>query len=396
MNRLWVRLSIIIGGIGLLAALLPLITFLTITWAYNSGVIDEPGPPQTPTAIVVVSGTPVAEPVEATAIPGEATAKPNPAAPARPPRGRFDPWRDIPENMLRSFALASFFGLIGGIAASRILSAPITKLADAVHAIGRGDLSTRVEIGEHSREIDELTAAFNKMATDLQHAAELRNNLMADVSHELRTPLTVLEGNLRAALDHVYELDDEQIANLYAQTRHLIRLVNELRELALAEAAQLPLDEEPVDLTDLIEETVAVFVPLAEEKGIHLRADTVDALAFVRGDRSRLRQVLHNLLANALRHTEAEGNVTIRGVNSREGVTLAIQDTGEGMEADQLPHVFDRFYRTDPSRSRESGGSGLGLAIVKAIVEAHGGRVGVTSAGLGQGSTFTVTLPTVG
>ncbi len=396
MNRLWVRLSIIIGGIGLLAALLPLITFLTITWAYNSGVLNGPGPPQTPTAIVVASGTPVATGPSTDAGGSAATGEPGVVAPTRPPRGRFDPWRDIPENMLRSFALASFFGIIGGIAASRILSAPITKLADAVHAIGRGDLSTRVDIGEHSREIDELTSAFNKMATDLQRAAELRNNLMADVSHELRTPLTVLEGNLRAALDHVYDLDDEQIANLYEQTRHLIRLVNELRELALAEAAQLPLDEEPVDLTDLIEETVAVFVPLAEEKAIHLRADTVDALALVRGDRSRLRQVLHNLLANALRHTDAAGNVTIRGVNSRDGVVLAIQDTGDGMEEDQLRHVFDRFYRTDPSRSRESGGSGLGLAIVKAIVEAHGGKVGVTSAGLGQGSTFTVTLPAVG
>jgi signal transduction histidine kinase len=248
-------------------------------------------------------------------------------------------------------------------------------------------------MGEHSREIDELTAAFNNMAAELQRAAELRNNLMADVSHELRTPLTVLEGNLRAALDHVYELDDEQIANLYEQTRHLIRLVNELRELALAEAAQLPLDEDPVDLADLIQETVAVFEPLAEEKGVHLRAALGESLAPVRGDRSRLRQVLHNLLANALRHTNKEGSVTVRGVNSPTGVVVAIQDTGEGMEAHQLEHIFDRFYRTDPSRSRESGGSGLGLAIVKAIVEAHGGKVGVTSAGLGQGSTFTVTLP---
>ncbi|MEZ4678660.1 MAG: ATP-binding protein [Caldilineaceae bacterium] len=379
MNRLWVRLSIVIGGIGLLAALLPLITFLTITWAYNTGVLNEPSPRPEPTPIVAPNGN--------------ITVAPAGLSPARPPRGRFNPWRDIPENMLRSFVVASFFGIIGGIAASRMLSAPITKLANAVHAIGAGNLSTRVDIGEHSREIDELTAAFNKMATDLQRAAELRNNLMADVSHELRTPLTVLEGNLRAALDHVYELDDEQIANLYEQTRHLIRLVNELRELALAEAAQLPLDQEPVDLTDLIEETVAVFEPLAEEKHVHLRAETAVDLPLVLGDRSRLRQVMHNLLANALRHTERDGRVTVRGANGIDGITIAIQDTGEGMEPEQLRHVFDRFYRTDPSRSRESGGSGLGLAIVKAIVEAHSGKVGVTSAGLGQGSTFTVTLP---
>lgn len=384
MNRLWVRLSIIIGGMGLLFALLPLITFLIITWGHNRQLIEEPSPPQ---FTEEVQRTP------ATAVDGAEEAVATNEAAQRPPRGRFDPWRDIPENMLRSFVLASFFGIIGGVAASRVLSAPITKLADAVHAIGAGNLATRVDIGEHSREIDELTAAFNKMAADLEHAAELRNNLMADVSHELRTPLTVLEGNLRAALDHVYELDDEQIANLYEQTRHLIRLVNELRELALAEAAQLPLDEEPVNLAKLLTETVALFEPLAEEKTITLDAIVPDSLYAIRGDRSRLRQVLHNLLVNALRHTMAHGKITVRGVNTMDSVVISIQDTGEGIEEEQLRHVFDRFYRTDPSRSRESGGSGLGLAIVKAIVEAHGGNVGVNSAGLGQGSLFTVRLP---
>ena len=387
MNRLWIRLSIIIGGMGLIFALLPLITFLVITWGHNLDLFDGR---TSPAAIEQPAATPSVNSRDGAT--GTGTTEPAP----RPPRGRFDPWRDIPENMLRSFVLASFFGIIGGVVASRVLSAPITKLADAVQAIGAGDLSTRVDIGEHSREIDELTAAFNKMAADLEHAAELRNNLMADVSHELRTPLTVLEGNLRAALDHVYELDDEQIANLYEQTRHLIRLVNELRELALAEAAQLPLDEDPVNLTDLIHETVAVFEPLAEEKGIRLEAAVQERLSAVRGDRSRLRQVLHNLLANALRHTTTSGQITVRGANSRDGITIAIQDTGDGMEEEQLRHIFDRFYRTDPSRSRESGGSGLGLAIVKAIVEAHGGKVGVSSAGLGQGSTFLVTLPVQG
>ncbi|MCB0124844.1 MAG: ATP-binding protein, partial [Caldilineaceae bacterium] len=163
-----------------------------------------------------------------------------------------------------------------------------------------------------------------------------------------------------------------------------------------AEAAQLPLDEDPVNLTDLIHETVAVFEPLAEEKGIRLEAAVQERLSPVRGDRSRLRQVLHNLLANALRHTTTSGQITVRGAHTVDGITIAIQDTGDGMEEEQLRHIFDRFYRTDPSRSRESGGSGLGLAIVKAIVEAHGGKVGVSSAGLGQGSTFLVTLPVQG
>jgi signal transduction histidine kinase len=203
----------------------------------------------------------------------------------------------------------------------------------------------------------------------------------------------VLEGNLRAALDHVYELDDEQIANLYEQTRHLIRLVNELRELALAEAAQLPLDQQPIDLAHLVQETIAVFEPLAEEKSIRLVAEAPARLPPVTGDRSRIRQVLHNLLANALRHTPDGGIVTIAGGWEGGRVTLSVKDSGEGIEPQQIEHVFDRFYRTDPSRSRETGGSGLGLAIVKAIVEAHGGAVSAASAGLGKGSTFTISFP---
>jgi signal transduction histidine kinase len=216
---------------------------------------------------------------------------------------------------------------------------------------------------------------------------------MADVSHELRTPLTALEGNLRAALDHVYDLDEEQIANLYEQTRHLIRLVNDLRELSLAEAAQLPLDLRAVDLTPLVEETAAIFELLADEKDIRLALDLAPALPPVQADRVRIRQVLHNLLANALRHTPGGGTITIRTQPAADGVALAVTDSGEGIDAASLPHVFDRFYRTDPSRSRETGGSGLGLAIVKAVVEAHGGIVEAASPGLGHGSTFTLHLP---
>jgi len=222
----------------------------------------------------------------------------------------------------------------------------------------------------------------------------LRHNLMADVSHELRTPLTVLEGNLRAALDHVYELDDEQIANLYEQTRHLIRLVNELRELTLAEAAQLPLDQQSFDLRLLVQETVAVFEPLAEEEQVQLVVKMAPNLPFISADRSRMRQVLHNLLVNALRHTPEAGQITLSATAVTGRVRLTVQDTGEGIDPQHIEHIFDRFYRTDPSRTRETGGSGLGLAIVKAIVEAHGGSVAAASAGAGKGTIFTIDLPT--
>jgi signal transduction histidine kinase len=243
-----------------------------------------------------------------------------------------------------------------------------------------------------SQEIRELAETFNKMAADLQHAETLRTNLMADVSHELRTPLTVLEGNLRAALDKVVPLDEAEIANLYGQTRHLIRLVNDLRELSLAESGQLPLEKLPTDLKALAAETVQALEPLAVEKGVTL-ADEVPPLPEVSVDPFRIRQVLFNLLSNALRHTPQGGKITVKGETGSGVVVLSVQDSGEGLEPGQLPAVFDRFYRADKSRSRETGGTGLGLAIVKAIAEAHGGRAEATSAGKGQGSRFSITIP---
>jgi signal transduction histidine kinase len=278
-----------------------------------------------------------------------------------------------------------------GVVVSRTISAPITQLAVAAHHIGARNLQTRVSVGG-SQEMVELAHAFNTMAADLQRAEELRANLMADVSHELRTPLTALEGNLRAALDRVYALDEAEIANLYGQTRHLIRLVNDLHELALADAHQLPLDKQPTDLAALVDETLQVFTPLAEEQGVRLEQQ-LERLGAISVDASRIRQVLHNLLGNALRYTSRGGSVRVIGRLERDTLYLAVQDTGVGLDADQLRWVFERFYRSDRSRSRDTGGTGLGLAIVKAIVEEHGGRVAAQSNGVGQGSTFALELP---
>ena len=343
MNRLWVRLSLAIGGLffGLLGILVLLVFGASII-----GII----PP------ILDGGRPTVREV----------------------------WRDLPEGFAGLLLITGTIGTISGVLASRMLSAPITQLAAAAHRIGEGDLSTRVELGGSS-EIKDLAHSFNKMASDLQRAEELRNNLMADVSHELRTPLTALEGNLRAALDHVYALDEEELAHLYGQTRHLIQLVNDLRELALAEAHKLPLHKKKVDLAALIHETRWTFEPLAEEKEISLVYRLADGLPTLALDEARIRQVLHNLIANALRHTPNGGSITISAQAKEDGVTLSIADTGEGVDPVQLPYIFDRFYRVDKSRTRESGGTGLGLAIVKAIVEEHGGNVTAESSGSGQG-----------
>jgi signal transduction histidine kinase len=287
--------------------------------------------------------------------------------------------------------VVSLISGVVGVLVSRSISAPITRLAAAAQRIGTGELQTRVQAGG-SRELEALAQAFNTMAGELQRAEVQRANLMADVSHELRTPLTALEGNLRAALDRMYALDEAEIADLYGQTRHLIRLVNDLRELALAEARQLPLHKQATDLAALVDETVRVFAPLAEDEGVQL-AQHLEDLPTLQVDAVRIRQVLHNLLANALRHTPRGGSVTVVGRTEGDAVYLAVQDTGAGLDAEHLEFVFDRFYRGDKARSRDTGGTGLGLAIVKAIVEAHDGRVVATSTGVGHGSSFGLYLP---
>jgi signal transduction histidine kinase len=272
-----------------------------------------------------------------------------------------------------------------------VVSAPISSLTKAVQRIGNGELDVRVPV-RGSEEIRQLGESFNIMAADLLRAETMRNNLMADVSHELRTPLTVLESNLRASLDRVVPLDDAEVANLYGQTRHLIRLVNDLRELSLAESSQLPLEKMQVDVKVLVSETIQALEPLASENNISLVNEIPD-LSEVTLDPIRIRQVFFNLLTNALRHTPAGGKIVISGQIDAGELVISIRDNGEGLEAGQLSAVFDRFYRVDKSRSRESGGTGLGLSIVKAIVEAHGGRMQVESPGKGLGTTFTMILP---
>ena len=345
MNRLWVRLSLMISGVLFFMFFLQ---FLSISLDQRTPRADAGSPMDAPPA-------------------------------------------EIQGRLLEFMAFSILVGTVGGIVIGRVTSAPINRIAKAAHRLGKGELGVRVQV-RGSQEIRELAETFNKMAAELQHAETLRTNLMADVSHELRTPLTVLEGNLRAALDRVVPLDEAEIASLYNQTRHLTRLVNDLRELSLAESGQLPLEKMPTNLKTLVSETIQALEPLAVERGVTL-LDEVPQLPEVTVDPFRIRQVLFNLLSNALRHTPEGGKITLNGETGSGMVALSVQDNGEGLEPEQFSAVFDRFYRTDKSRSRETGGTGLGLAIVKAIVEAHGGQIKAHSAGKGKGSLFRVVLP---
>ena len=299
----------------------------------------------------------------------------------------------INQALLLAGVLAGALSILLGLGFSRGLTAPVARLTAAARCIAGGDLSQRVpETG--SAEMAVLGRAFNQMAADLGKAEELRRNLVADLAHELRTPLSVIQGNLRAILDEVYPLEQAEIAVLYDETRLLSRLVDDLRELALAEAGQLRLERQPVAPSDVVNRAVAAARAQASARGIALRADLQENLPLVDVDPQRIEQVLGNLLNNALIHTPSGGEVVVT-VRMRGGeFAVSVRDSGEGISPEHLPHVFERFYRADRSRSRATGGTGLGLAIVKQLVEAHGGRISVESQ-VGQGAAFTFTLPVV-
>lgn len=322
---------------------------------------------------------------------------------ARPPRG--DPNRPQNEpiqqpppneenNQIALIAIiGSIVGIGGGIFMSRQLTKPLAQLASTARQFGARDFSTRSAI-TGTQEVREVALAFNQMADAIQESETLRNNLIADTAHELRTPLSVMKGNLRAIIDDVYPLSKTEIMHLYEQTRHLSRLVNDLHELALADAHELTLHLSETDVTTLLSEVADVFAPVAEADNISLITDFRDPLPTVMLDAGRMRQVIHNILVNALRYTPENGTVTIRAFEEMSSVIIEIEDTGSGIPEEHLKHIFERLYRVDSSRDRESGGTGLGLAIGKAIIEAHKGQVTVNSqVTTPSGTCFRITLP---
>ena len=291
--------------------------------------------------------------------------------------------------------LALALPLLATALAARTFRGVATPLADvmaAADAVAAGDLSVRVETGAHG-EFGRLARAFNRMAEELERADQQRRNLTADVAHELRTPLHIIQGNLEGILDGVYEPTAGHISVTLDETRLLARLVDDLRTLSLAETGQLPLMMEPLEVAELLADVSTSFSGQAEAAGIRLGTEVVDGLPTITGDVGRLDQVLGNLVANALRHTSSGGTITLCAEPEGDHVCIMVRDTGEGIPAEDLPFIFDRFWRGDRARSRADGaGSGLGLVIARYLVRAHGGRIEVESQP-GQDTTFAVHLP---
>ncbi len=289
--------------------------------------------------------------------------------------------------------IALVFGVAGLVLAARALRRFTTPIGDLVEAAGRvqeGDYSVRVR-ENGPRGVRSLAHAFNAMAARLQTNDEQRRNLMADVTHELRTPLTVIQGNLEALLDGIYPRDDAHLAPVLEETRLLSRLIDDLRTLALAETGALVLQREPTDISQLVSETVASFDSQADAAEIKLDAEIAADVPIVPIDPARIREVLENLLANALRYTPRGGTVRVKCfVSDARGdhpLTIAVSDSGAGIAPDDLPNIFERFYKSADSR-----GTGLGLAIAKNLVAAHGGAISAESE-IGRGTTIQFTLP---
>jgi len=304
------------------------------------------------------------------------------------------------QALIQAGLIAGALGLMSGIIMARRLAAPLNRLAYAAQRLAEGDLTQRAPVAGPS-EVAGVAEAFNTMAASLEQAEQARRRLIADIAHELRTPLSVIQGNLRALLDDVFPLEKKEIATIYDETLLLSRLVADLRELTLAEAGQLHLYRTPVDVTAIIARSVTLFAAQADEKRVTLHMDCAPDLPPVLADADRIAQVLNNLLSNALRHTPADGAVRIVASRAQQAgcatsdtdtICIRVIDTGPGIPPDDLPHVFDRFWRADRGRARAQGGAGLGLAIARQLVLAHGGTIGVESKP-GKGACFWFTLP---
>jgi two-component system sensor histidine kinase BaeS len=304
---------------------------------------------------------------------------------------------------LGAAAVASLFGLL---AAGRLVR-PLTRLEQAAADVAHGDLGRRSGLADRSDEFGQLGRTFDSMASQLQSADETRRRFLQDAAHELKTPLAVIDATSSAIMDGVYTPERRHLETIRDQSRILARIVDDLRTISLAEGGHLPLERRPLDARGILDSVAAGFEARAASASIRLAVDGPKGL-IVEADPDRLRQVIGALVDNALRHTPENGSVQISArpipapgsaAASRAGtahpvVRIAVEDTGEGIPADALPRIFERFYQADPSRTRGTGTSGLGLSIVRALAEAHGWRVGAENAP-GGGARLWIDIPPV-
>ena len=311
--------------------------------------------------------------------------------------GEPDPQREaafagaIDRVILAAAAVCAGAALLLTLVLSRRIFGPVEALTSAARAMAGGDRAVRVEV-RSGDEVGELGDAFNAMTQAIATSERLRRRLIGDVAHELRTPLTNIRAQLEAIQDGLAEPASPAIDSLHEEAMLLSRLVEELQDLAVAEAGEMRLDRGDVALGEAMASAAAAFELRVRTGGVSIRVDVPDGIPRVSADRQRLAQVFRNLLANALAHTPAGGNIVLEAKAVGGAAEISVRDSGCGISGEDLPFIFDRFYRADASRSRETGGTGLGLPIVRQIVFAHGGSIRAESEP-GRGAAFVFTLP---
>jgi signal transduction histidine kinase len=298
----------------------------------------------------------------------------------------------IDETILVAATLAFLSSLAISLFVARRIVGPIQQMMRASQRIAAGEYRDRVPV-TGSDELAELARSFNRMAVMMEQTEQRRLELIGNVAHELRTPLSSIQVMIEGLVDGVLLADPTTYADFQREIKRLQRLVDDLQALSRVEAGQIALKPKPEDVTPLVQSAVDRLRPQFEDKGVALDLDLATNVPLIPVDADRMMQVLINLLGNALHYTPSGGRVFVRSEWQGDCIHIQIQDTGIGIAAEHLPHIFERFYRVDKSRSRAGGGSGIGLTIAKHLIEAHGGSISVTSPGPKQGSTFTIVIP---
>ncbi|MDF2908844.1 MAG: integral rane sensor signal transduction histidine kinase [Herbinix sp.] len=279
--------------------------------------------------------------------------------------------------------------LVGHLLAKRI-SQPILKTVEITKEISDGKYEVRLEEQSDTVELQLLIASINHLAESLETLEKLRKQLTEDVAHELRTPITILQSYLEAMTDGIWDASPDRLQSCYDEVVRIGKLVGDLENLAKLEKDNLKLDKQPMELRAVIEQVVSTFEAESMNKKLSIQIKGPNTLLLA--DHSRMKQVIVNLLSNAIKYSKEGCSITFEMFEHNDTCGFSVHDNGIGIPKDELPYIFERFYRADKSRNRTTGGSGIGLTIVKSIIQAHGGEVSVESE-LGKGSTFTVSLP---
>ncbi|KGO14818.1 sensor histidine kinase [Clostridium botulinum] len=300
--------------------------------------------------------------------------------------------RTLNHSFIVSMVITFILGLILSWILSKQLSKPLVKIKEIANTMRMGNLNIRSNIKSNTIEIQELSNSINYLAETLQQQEALRKRLTSDMAHEIRTPITTLKTHVEAIIDGIWEPTEERLHAFYEELERLTNLVNNLRNISKLEKAETVVNKTNLNITEEIEKVVETFNPLYEKSGFKI-VTKLEKYVYGFIDKDKLKQIMHNLLSNSHKYLNEDGLVKVSLSKGEDKIFIKVEDNGEGIPKEDLPHIFERFYRSDVSRNKTTGGTGLGLTITKTLVEAHGGHIRVESK-MGVGTKFIIEIKT--